>query len=223
MTAKALADIPLFASLSMPALDGLLRRSRAEVLEPGAVAARQGDPAEALLVVQRGSLAAVYDTVDGRRVRFGTFAAPCAVDKVALLDGGTHTATWEALETTQIRRIARHHIATLVDDLPSVRRHVMRHLAGEARRHQSARVLASTASATTRAACWLVEQMSGSETLIDLPRGGQQALGEPIGASRITTNRSLQALVGEGLIRLEAGGRVRVLRPELLAARASVV
>ncbi|WP_414690243.1 helix-turn-helix domain-containing protein [Nocardioides sp.] len=56
-------------------------------------------------------------------------------------------------------------------------------------------------------------------TGVELPHG-QEGLGESIGASRVTTNRSLRELARCGVIRLERSA-VHVLAPEVLARRAS--
>lgn len=90
---ELLAGVPLFSGVPAERLRDLHDRSPARELLDGDVVARFGEPADVLLVVESGALAAVRDTADGRRIRFGTFVAPCAVDKVALLDGGLHTAS----------------------------------------------------------------------------------------------------------------------------------
>ena len=113
----------------------------------------------ALLVVEYGALSAVHDSADGHRLRLGDFRAPCAVDKVAILDAGRYTATWEAIGITRVRWVPRDELMTLLDDVPSVRRHVFTHLAAEVRCHQTERVRTSLDDATTRLAAWLVEQV----------------------------------------------------------------
>ena len=206
----------------MPLPPTVLERSWVRVFDDGEVAARRDAPTTTLLTVEEGTLEAVHVTADGRRLRLGTFRGPCAVDKVALLDGGTHTATFEALGGARVRYIPRELVLGLINDVASVRRHVITHLATEARRHQAGRVMANTADATTRTATWLVHQMAVTGAIVRLPPGGQQALGEAIGASRVTVNRCLQQLAEETLISLQRPGVIRILSPELLAVRASV-
>ena len=210
-----LRRVPLFATLPESQLDELVARSRVRGLVDGEVVAREGDTAGSLVVVEHGALAAVQHSVNGRRVALGVFRAPCSVDKVALLDGGRHTATWEARGSTSVRLVPRDCLLLLIRDVESVRLHVLSYLAAEARRLRNDRLLASTADASTRLAAWLADGMPEHGRLIPLPHG-QQGLGEAVGASRVTVNRCLQALVRKGAIRIETGGAIRILKPDLL-------
>ena len=130
-------------------------------------------------------LAAVHETEDGRRRRLGEFAAPCAVDKTAVLDGGGHTATWLTSARSRLRFVPAAEFRALVD-VASVRDHVLAHLAGQLRDRQDGLVL---------------------------------GLAETLGLTRVSVNRALRTLAGEGLVRVEPGAVV-VLAPELLTLRA---
>ena len=215
MTAVTLSEVPLFAELAPDRLAALARDSTVSVLAPGAIAALRGQPATALLVVESGGLRAVHESGEGRRLRLGDFRAPCAVDKVALLDTGAYTSTWEAIDRTRIRSIPRAVFLSVLDDVDAVRRHVLAHLAAEVRRHQEERVTMTLADATARVAAWLVAEMAVQGARVELV-GGQEGLGESIGASRVTTNRCLQQLADLAVIRVERRA-VCVLAPELLA------
>jgi CRP/FNR family transcriptional regulator, cyclic AMP receptor protein len=215
---RALARVPLFSGIAETRLRGLASRSVVRTLSDGEVAATPADPASRLLVVERGALAAIHDGADGRRVRLGDFHGPCAVDKVAVLDAGHHTATWTAVGTTVLRLVSRDEVLALVDDVPAVRRHVLTRLAGEVRRHQDERLRASLDDATTRLAAWLMQAAAEQGRRIVLHHG-QQGLGEAIGASRVTTNRALRDLERNAVVRIEHGA-VYVLAPEVLAHRA---
>lgn len=171
-------------------------------------------------MVHDGAVAGIAETAAGQRARLGTFAGPCAVDKIAVLGDGRHSATWEVLRSATVRRVPRQPLLELIEDVPAVCRHALSHLAHKARRAQSALVLASTTNTMTRTALWLVEQLPGPGGIVPLPAEGQQGLAETIGASRVATNRALQQLAREELIRVEGRGRVRGVRPELPAARA---
>ena len=70
-------------------------------------------------MVEHGALSAVHDSWDGRRVRLGDFRPPCAVDKVALLDSRSRTATWEAIGPTRIRSVPRATVAASVRIVPA--------------------------------------------------------------------------------------------------------
>jgi CRP-like cAMP-binding protein len=82
-----LRQVPLFAPLPDDGLRQLWRASVPRRYDRGEVLRVQGDPAEHLMVLLDGRTAASATTSGGRVVRFGAWNGPCALDKVALLDG----------------------------------------------------------------------------------------------------------------------------------------
>ncbi|MEO3924078.1 Crp/Fnr family transcriptional regulator [Micromonosporaceae bacterium B7E4] len=216
---RRLAAVPVFAGLGPVELGRLLDRSVLRTARPGAVLAVRGQPAEHVIVVEAGTLIGVHDTADGKRLRLGDFAGPCAVDKSAVLDGGGHTATWLAATVLRYRLVPAGELLRLIDDVPAVRRHVLAHLARRLRDRQAELVRTSYADTVTRVAAWLVAAAGRTGRRVPLP-GAQQGLAESIGITRVSVNRALRALADAGLVRVEPGAVV-VLAPELLAARAA--
>ncbi|MEE6260244.1 Crp/Fnr family transcriptional regulator [Plantactinospora sonchi] len=215
----ALADVPLFAGLRPERLRQLLDHAPPRVVPAGTVLAVRGEPAGHVLVVEAGTLTAVHETVDGRRLRLGEFTAPCAVDKSAVLDGGRHTATWVAATTVRCRLLPAPELLRLVDDVPAVRRHVLAHLARELRDRQRDLVRTAFADAPTRVAAWLVTSAERTGRRVPLP-GAQQGLAETLGLTRVSVNRALRNLADAELVRVEPRAVV-LLAPELLARRAA--
>lgn len=217
--AGLLARIPLFAGIGDERLARLAARSATRSAAAGEVVVLRGQPCTHLIVVETGSLTAVYDTVEGRRMRLGEYPAPCAVDKAAILDGGGHTATWVAAEPSRLRLLPSAEVHAVIADVPAARSHVLAHLAAQLRHWQGETVRASLADAVTRTAAWLVAAAGDRGTRIELP-AGQQGLAESIGMTRVSVNRALATLAREGLVRTEPGAVV-IRAPELLALRAT--
>lgn len=215
---SALAHIPLFAGVDASRRDALARIAPARDVVAGTIVAHRGDPATSLIVVELGALTASHESADGRRFRFGERTAPCAVDKVAVLDGGTHTAMWQTSERSRLRLLPAGELLRLIDDVPAARRHVLSYLADQAQRGRDQLAGARLGDTAARVAAWLLRATDGPGTRIILP-GAQAGLGEAVGASRVSVNRALRALSAEGLVRVEPGA-VTVLAPELLAKRA---
>lgn len=191
---------------------------------PSAVPAGQtlrteGDPAAYLLLLLHGRVAAATTTSAGRVIRFGEWAAPCALDKIAVIDGGGHTATLTALTPCAVRSLPRDMFLGLVDDVPAVRTHVLRVLAGHARQQQTRLASTATLPAEARLSAWLLDRASGAPGCrVPLP-GTQQDLADLLGVTRVTVNRALARLRRDRLVELH-GGTVVLLAPELLALRA---
>jgi CRP/FNR family transcriptional regulator len=225
MDLDALAAVPLFAGLDRQRLARLAGRSTVLTLAAGSVVALRGQVADRLIVVESGTVSAVRETAGGQRLRLGEFAAPCAVDKSAVLDAAGHTATWLAATRVRLRLVPASELFALVEDVATLRRHVLRVLARQVRDRQDELVAGRLADTTARTAAWLVRaagrgsrpDRSGGRRVI-LP-GAQQGLAEAIGASRVSVNRALRSLARDGLVRTEPGAVV-ILAPELLAQRA---
>jgi CRP/FNR family transcriptional regulator len=216
---RSLAKIPLLGMLTEVRLRTLWARSRPHRYVAQQVLRNAGDPATHLLLLLHGRVAATVTTFAGRIVRFGDFAAPCALDKVAVIDGRGHTATLTALTACAVRSLPRELLYTLVDSAPAVRRHVLRVLADHARHEQERFAATATLSTETRLAAWLLEQAgTTSDGRVTLP-GGQESLADLLGVTRVTISRALTRLQRDALI-VVGRGRVDILAPELLSLRA---
>ena len=211
----ALARVPLFAQLDEEQFRRVVHRSTQLTVASGAIVVAAGAPADRLIVVEAGALTAVREATDGRRLRLGQFAAPCAIDKAAVLDASGHTATWISELRSRLRLVPRDELLRLIDDVPAARRHVMVQLATQIRRQQDDLATASFGDTTTRIAAWLIRAAGTDSPRVILP-GAQEGLGEAVGASRVSVNRALKKLTLLGLIRTEPGA-VILLAPELLA------
>jgi CRP/FNR family transcriptional regulator, cyclic AMP receptor protein len=218
---QALATVPLLAALPENRLRMLWSGSLPRRHHPGEILRSAGDPAEHLLLLLRGRVSATTGTAAGRVVRFGEWTGPCALDKVAVIDGRGHTATLTAITGCTVRSLPRTRFEELLDDVPSVRRHVLRLLADHARHQQERFTDTATLPVEARLATWLLEQAAATpHARFELP-GTQQELAELLGTTRVTVNRVLSQLRRDGLVEV-THRTVVVLAPELLALRASV-
>ncbi|WP_343244004.1 Crp/Fnr family transcriptional regulator [Streptomyces sp. SID13726] len=223
-----LRDVPLFAALPDPDLRRLWDTSIPRRYDTGSTLRHHGSPADHLLVLLDGTVSASVTTAAGRVIRFGTWAGPCALDKVALLDGAGHTATCTALTPCTVRALPQARFTTLLDDSTAVRAHVLRLLAAQARAQQERLTDTVALPCEARLAAWLLEGLAGgsgsdggTDGLVALP-GSQRELADLLGVTRVTVNRALSRLRRDGLIGpAENGGLIRVLAPELLALRAA--
>ncbi|MGI5455312.1 Crp/Fnr family transcriptional regulator [Streptomyces sp. CA-249302] len=216
---RRLREVPLFAVLPDTGVRRLWEESLPRRYDTGELLGSQGATADHLLVLLDGRAATSAVTVGGREVRFGAWDGPCALDKVALLDRGGHTATFTALTPCAVRAVPRARFLALLDDSAAARAHVLRLLAAQARAQQQRLTDAVTLPCQARLAAWLLEA-SATDGPASLP-GGQRELADLLGVTRVTVNRALSRLRHDGLIGRTADGRIEVLAPELLALRAA--
>lgn len=215
---RRLRDVPLFAPLGADRLRALWAASVPRTYGTGETLRTAGTPARHLLVMLDGRVAATVPAADGRVVRVGAWTGPCALDKVAVLDGSAAGATLTALAPCRVRALPRAAFLPVLDDSAAVRGHVLRTLAAQA---GALRRLADVATlpAEARLAAWLLDAQDATGRA-PLP-GTQQDLADQLGVTRVTVNRALSRLRTLGLIRLDGRGAVRVLAPDLLALRAT--
>ncbi len=135
-----------------------------------------------------------------------------------MIDGRGHTATFTAETEVHVRALARDALLALIDDAATVRGHVLRILAAEARRQQE-RVVDAVLPAQARLAAWLL-RAADQAGIVRLP-DSQQQLAELLGLTRVTVNRALGTLRRDGLIEHDRRtGLLKLPAPELLHLRA---
>ncbi|MEV4808815.1 Crp/Fnr family transcriptional regulator [Micromonospora avicenniae] len=218
MRDQGLARVPMFRTLDDARLGEIARRHPARSVPAGVVQAHAGDRAGHLLVVESGTVSAACHGRDGSRVRFATVTGPAVVDKAAVLGGGRHTATWTTISPCRVRRLPAGLLRQLIDTVPSLRDHVLRHLSEQVNQDRRAVVRRSSGRPVVRVASWLLETGRESAGRVGLP-GSQEGLGEEVGLSRVTVNRALHDLAASGLLRVEPGAVVILDPPGLAAVR----
>lgn len=215
-----LRAVPLLRGLTAERLHAVWHGSVPRRYAAGAILRAAGEPAGRLLLLLDGRVAATVVSAAGRVVRIGAWPGPCALDKVAVIDGRGHTATFTALTPCTVRSLPRSDFLALVDDTAAVRAHVLRTLAAQARDQQTRFARAATLPAAARLAAWLLAEAARLRSRhVPLP-GGQQALADQLGVTRVTLNRALSGLRREGMVTY-ARGTVEIAAPELLALRAA--
>jgi CRP-like cAMP-binding protein len=101
---EILQSLDLFTGASRPVLERLASSAQPITCEAGTVLLRQGDPADALLVLTEGRL--LVDVVnDGRVQHRPDVSAPDYVGEIGLLRGIPRTATVSAATDSQLLRI----------------------------------------------------------------------------------------------------------------------
>jgi hypothetical protein len=125
-----LGESSLFAGMTSEDLYPVGQIATVVDLEPGQPAVRQGDPGDAVYVVESGTLEVKQD---GRKLKEVTRGA--VFGEMALLDGGARSASVEAATRARVLRIPRAEFEVLLDEYPEIARGIIRtllaHLRGE--------------------------------------------------------------------------------------------
>lgn len=216
-TTADLATVPMLAQVTGERLGHLAAAHGVRHFTAGSVLLRQGAPATRLLIMLDGQASPIVDHASGTRSRYPLTAAPCVIDKAAVLAGGAYPATWVATRPGRALALSAHAFWALLREQHQIREHVLRYRALQVSDTRTAMATRATSSAITRLARWLLTaSASGARPVIRLP-AGQQGLAEELGLSRVTVNRALQQLTRAGTIRLRPQAII-LLTPASLAA-----
>ena len=144
--ADFLETVELFAALSPALRERLLPAFELVRVPAGSWVCRQGEPGEALLVVQSGRLEVVVDSASGGR-RAGLLGPGSVLGELALLLGGVRSASVRALRETELLRLERQTFDELLRDVPAFAVAVARALARQLERRVPESVAATRETA----------------------------------------------------------------------------
>ena len=219
-----LADVPLFAGLSGKVLDDLARESRTRRYAAGQVLWNEGDPGEALLVLEEGQLRVTRVTGAGVEVVLAVIDAPAALGELALLDGAPRDASVIAQRPVVVRFIARSAFLALLRREPAVVEGLLHTLAGMVRAGNARHLATVGLDVPGRLAAWLLSRAPDAAVnqkgLPEFELGRSQGeLAAELGTTRSTLNRALNSFEALGFISRK-GDRVVIRDADALAAYA---
>lgn len=111
-----LRDIPLFAASSDRSLEIIAGIARETAYPAGADLVREGDTGDSLIVIRSGSA-----TVRQAGRELPSLGPGDFLGEIALIDGGTRTATVTAVEPIEALVIGKDGFARLMEEFPVIR------------------------------------------------------------------------------------------------------
>ena len=216
-----LADVPLFAALAPHLLDELARASRTRRYAAGQVLWNEGDPGEALLVLEEGQLRVCRFTGAGTEVVLSVVEAPAALGELALLDGAPRDATVIAQQPVTVRLVPRSTFQDLLRREPTVVDGLLRTLAALVRAGNARHAATIGLDVPGRLAAWLLARADDSDHARRQPEvvigRSQGQLAAELGTTRSTLNRALNRFEALGYLSRN-GDHILIRDAEALAA-----
>lgn len=199
---------PLFRGLPAPEFERIAALATQRQYREGEVICSQGDPGDALYAVVSGRIRISTGTPDGREIFLNIMEPGDTFGEIALLDGGTRTASAVAIAPSELAMLLRGHLFGLLGKEPQVALELLR-LCGERLRWTSGLLEdAALLDAPARLAKRLLslahlhgEQDKGRLTL----RISQEDLAGFLGITRQAVNQQLQAWKAQGWVALARG------------------
>jgi CRP-like cAMP-binding protein len=200
-----LGRLPIFADLAPAELDAVVAVTRSKLCAAREVVVRQGEPADTAFAVVYGRLKVVTAWGGEHEAVVAVLRAGDLFGELAILDGGTRSATVTALEPTLLLAIDRRKLHALLQKEPTVSYKLLTVLARRLRKtmdaHERRDVSARLAKQLVRLADEDGEPVDGGVRL--RTELSQRELGAMIGATRESVNKNLAALVKRGAVRSE--------------------
>jgi CRP/FNR family transcriptional regulator len=208
--------LPLAEAL---ALERAVERGRP--LSAGSALVHCGAPMDALLVVRSGSAKSHSVTLEGVEQVHG-FVLPGEAVGLEGFAAGVYSCDVTALEPLEYCRMPMRGLDALIEQLPGLRREILRLLGGALDESQRLRGQLSLCDARSRVARFLADMsrrlarrgLSPTEFRLSMSR---RDIARHLGLTLETVSRSFGVLKREGWVRVRARN-VTLLRPEALAA-----
>jgi CRP/FNR family cyclic AMP-dependent transcriptional regulator len=220
--ASLLRETELFARIDGRAAEELAKRLVPRAFRRGQPLFHQGDRGDALYVIVEGSVAVVVTNENGDRMVLTTLHPPDVVGELSLLDGGSRSATAEAVEDTATLVLARAAFLDLLKDHPPLVDALLRAFGSLVRRlseQASDFVFLDLPGRLAKVLLRLADDNGGGGAVEVAVTQGR--LAEMVGGSRQSVNQILQTFQQRGLLEVHAR-RVVICRPDQLRHRAGL-
>ena len=228
MTTRAgrmmLQGSPLFRGLPTATLDRIAALAAQRAYRRGEIVFSAGDAGDALVGVVSGRIRISAGNADGREIFLNIMEPGDTFGEIALLDGGTRTATATAIEPCELVSLRREPLFGLLEKEPKAALELLR-LCGERLRWTSG--LLEDAAFLDAPARLAKRLLSLSELHGEAVEGGrrvrisQEEVASFLGVSRQMVNEQLQEWKSKGWVAL-GRGTVTVLDAAALRRQVSV-
>jgi CRP/FNR family cyclic AMP-dependent transcriptional regulator len=223
--ASMLGQTDVFGALGGDALEALARRAVERFFKKGQIIFHEGDPGDALYVVEEGLVKVFVTSEEGDEMVLVTLRPGEVFGELAVLDGGPRSASAEAIEKAKLIVLHRTVLFEILHDHRDITEALLRSIGSLLRRvtEQAADlVFLDLHGRVAKLLLMLADRHgidSGGDTVLDLGVT-QSDLAAMVGGSRQSVNQILHHFERRGYVEL-AGRTVRIKDRARLERRAS--
>jgi CRP/FNR family transcriptional regulator, cyclic AMP receptor protein len=217
---RLLDSTELFAGLPQEVLDVLRGHSTLRSLERNDVLFQQGDPSDALYVVQDGRIAIATQSGDGRESVLAVLEDGALFGELPLFDEEPRSADARALTDSTVIELGYAPVRAMLRERPELLWVIVRQLTKWLRATDEALADAVFLDVPARTAKRLLELAGASDTFT-LPVT-QEELASIVGASRERVNKAIALFVRLGWLQIEGRNNYRIIDRQQLEDRATL-
>lgn len=218
-TTDLLARVPLFSELSARELEEVARVAVPRSFPKGVRVFHEGDTSDACYIVREGDLRVTREHSDGRAIALATLARGDIFGELAMLDGGSRSASVETLSDCQLLALPAGDVRRVIAGHGDIAAKLIFALTRRLR-ETNERVARQSFQTVPSRVAGVLSQLIAEEAIDreDITvRMTQADLAQLAGTSRESVSRFLATLERAGVVRV-GRGRVTVLEPRRLRA-----
>jgi CRP/FNR family transcriptional regulator, cyclic AMP receptor protein len=217
---QLISRVPLFSELSRSELERIADVAIPRAFPKGVRVFHEGDHSDACYIVRQGDLRVTREHSDGRAIALATLGPGDIFGELAMLDGGTRSASVETLSdcellglpATDVRRVVADHGDIAAKLIVAITRRL---------RETNERVARQSFQTVPSRVAGVLAQLIAEEASEERPgitvRMTQADLAQLAGTSRESVSRFLATLERAGVVAV-GRGRVTILEPRRLRA-----
>jgi CRP/FNR family transcriptional regulator, cyclic AMP receptor protein len=220
-TRDLLARVPLFADMSADELDRIVAVAIPRAFPKGVRVFHEGDDSDACYVVRNGDLRVTREHSDGRAIALATLGAGDFFGELAMLDGGSRSASVETLTEAELLALPARDMRRVISQHGDIAAKLIVALTRRLR-ETNERVARQSFQTVPSRVAGVLNQLVAEESIPEdrdgiTVRMTQSDLAQLAGTSRESVSRFLATLERAGVVSV-GRGRVTIREPRRLRA-----
>jgi CRP/FNR family transcriptional regulator, cyclic AMP receptor protein len=217
---QLISRVPLFSELSRSELERIADVAIPRAYPKGVRVFHEGDHSDACYIVRKGDLRVTREHSDGRAIALATLSPGDIFGELAMLDGGTRSASVETLSDCELLGLPASDVRRVIADHGDIAAKLIVAITRRLR-ETNERVARQSFQTVPSRVAGVLAQLIAEEASEERPgitvRMTQADLAQLAGTSRESVSRFLATLERAGVVSV-GRGRVTVLEPRRLRA-----
>ncbi len=198
---EILKSLPYCSGLSTAELDAIREFIFERTVGKGEIILLDGEPAGAIYFVVSGVIKIFKTSMEGKEQILTILRPRESFNDVPIFDGGPNLISAQAMTPVVLYGIKKENVEVILRDYPQIAPHIIKVLAGQMRHLVSLIEDLSFKNVLGRVAKILLKSLGGDGAIH--PRLTQQDMAAMAGTAREMIGRSLKALEGDGVIKVD--------------------